>query len=67
MDHNEQAQQLKLRRQAMYEADFLPDYTPNTAPKPDGRIANAAEYSAYQLGQINRNLAKLVALLEKRG
>jgi hypothetical protein len=51
----------------MYEADFLPDYTPNTAPKPDGRIANAAEYSAYQLGQINRNLAKLVALLEKRG
>jgi hypothetical protein len=67
MNSDEQAQQLRLKRKAMYEADFLPDYTPGRIPNPDGRIANAAEYSAYQLGQINRNLAKLVSLLEKKG
>lgn len=31
----------------------------------DLRTANATEYAAYQLGQINRNLAKLISLLEK--
>ena len=33
---------------------------------PDMRIAAAAEYAAFQLGQINRNIARLVEILEKR-
>jgi hypothetical protein len=32
----------------------------------DMRIAAAAEYAAFQLGQINRNIARLVEILEKR-
>jgi len=46
------------------------DYRTPTAKGPGGgkfalspelRIANALEYSAYQLGQINRKLDKLIA------
>jgi hypothetical protein len=46
------------------------DYRTPTAEAPGGgkfalspelRIANALEYSAYQLGQINRKLDKLIA------
>ena len=42
--------------------------TPTEAPvpgkftlSPELRIANALEYSAYQLGQINKKLDKLIA------
>jgi hypothetical protein len=55
------------RRKALYEADYSPGYTPTNMPGADIRLANAADYAAYQLGQMNRNLARLVDLLEKRG
>lgn len=54
------------RRRAMMEGDFNPPYTPTNMPTDDARLANAAEYAAYQLGQINRNIARLVDLLERR-
>jgi hypothetical protein len=61
-------QKLRAERHKHYmESDFNPGYTPTSMPDADMRIANAAEYAAYQLGQINRNLAKLVAILEKKG
>jgi hypothetical protein len=47
------------------EQDFRPNY-PQFATAPDQRIAAAAEYAAFQLGQINRNIARLVEVLEKR-
>jgi hypothetical protein len=46
------------------EDDFIPIYSPN--PPSDMRIANAAEYSAYHLGQLSRNLARLIELLEEK-
>lgn len=55
------------RHKAYMEGDFNPGYTAFATPAADVRLANAAEYAAYQLGQINRNLAKLVEILEKRG
>lgn len=58
---------LAERHKARMEGDFNPGYTRTTVPQPDARTANAAEYAAYQLGQINRNLARLVEILEKRG
>lgn len=66
-DNSERDAALALRRKAMMEADFDPGYTPERTPQPDVRLAIAAEYAAYQLGQINRNIARLVDLLEKRG
>ena len=52
------------RRKAMMEGDFNPGYT--HMPQPDVRLATAAEYAAYQLGQINRKLDKLIAALESK-
>jgi hypothetical protein len=55
----------KTRKEIM-EADFDPFITREHVPKAEDRIASAVEYAAYQLGQMNRNLAKLVDLLQKR-
>jgi hypothetical protein len=67
VDINERNKALEARRKVLMESDFSPGYTPESMPNPEHRLANAADYAAYQLGQINRNLAKLVALMEKRG
>jgi hypothetical protein len=55
-----------LREQWVHrmEADFVPDYTPETSPKPELRMMIATEYAAYQLGKISQSLTKLTALLE---
>lgn len=60
MDMAQRNEGLAARRKAIMEADFNPGYTPENVPNAENRIANAAEYAAYQLGQINRNLARLV-------
>lgn len=52
------------RRKALYEADFQPQHAPDRTPPPDARLAAAAEYAAYQLGQINRKLDRLIAATE---
>jgi hypothetical protein len=57
-------EQHEVRMKRM-EQDFRPNY-PQFATAPDQRIAAAAEYAAFQLGQINRNIARLVEVLEKR-
>jgi hypothetical protein len=46
------------------EADFLPEPSPDTLTQVDRRMANAAEYVAYHLGQIDKKLDRLIALLE---
>jgi hypothetical protein len=47
------------RRKAYLEQDFDPGYYPSSMPL-DIRLALAAEYAAYQLGQINRKLDRLL-------
>ena len=49
---------------ARMEADFLPQPSPDTLSQVDRRMANAAEYMAYHLGQIDKKLDRLIALLE---
>lgn len=48
-------------RKALMERDYDPGHA---AMPPDKRIASALEYTAYQMGQINRKLDKLVAAVE---
>ena len=55
------------RLRAVMEAEFLPDPSPDTLSQVDRRMANAAEYVAYHLGQIDKKLDRLIALLEARG
>jgi hypothetical protein len=66
MDTNERNRQLADRRKAMMEGDFNPGYTPEHTPSPEARLATAVEYAAYQLGQINRKLDKVIAALESK-
>jgi hypothetical protein len=54
----------KARTKADMEADFLPDPSPDTLSQVDRRMANAAEYVAYHLGQIDKKLDRLITLLE---
>ena len=52
------------RWKEMMEKDFV-YYTPGiNSPSPEMRTATAMEYAAYQLGQINRKLDKIIAALE---
>lgn len=57
--------QISERRKAIYQADFDPQHVPNKAPPPDVRLAMAAEYAAFQLGQINRKLDRFIAAAER--
>ncbi|HLN37631.1 MAG TPA: hypothetical protein VK337_07600 [Xanthobacteraceae bacterium] len=53
------------RRKALYRADFEPQHLPDKAPPPDARLAAAGEYAAFQLGQINHKLDRLIAAVER--
>jgi hypothetical protein len=55
---------LAERRKSYVEQDFDPGYYPSSMPL-DIRLSRAAEYAAYQLGQINRKLERLVAAAER--
>jgi hypothetical protein len=51
-----------------YEPISQPEALPGLIPPPktsDQRTAHAAEYSAYQLGQISKKLDSLIAAVEK--
>lgn len=52
------------RVKASMEDDFLPEPSPDTLSQVDRRMANAAEYVAYHLGQIDKKLDRLITLLE---
>ena len=51
------------RLKAHMDQDYLPAHP--TRPSVEDRIANALEYMAYQLGQINRKLDKLGVKLDE--
>jgi hypothetical protein len=59
MDHD-----TKEHIKAAMEGDFLPEPSPDTLSQVDPRMANAAEYIAYHLGQIDRKLDRLIVLLD---
>ncbi|MCV0387411.1 MAG: hypothetical protein K5821_13460 [Nitrobacter sp.] len=64
-DASEQAEAHAQLWKSQMQGDFNPGYTRTNMPSPEARLANASEYAAYQLGQINRNIARLVDILEK--
>jgi hypothetical protein len=54
----------RSREKAFFEADFTPSADPQRHPSPEERLATAAEYAAYQLGQISKKLTSLIAQIE---
>jgi len=52
---------MRQRTRERMEGDFLPVHDRMNFPKPEERIAAAAEYAAYQLGQIRKSLERIAA------
>jgi hypothetical protein len=65
MDTEQRNKALQEHRRAGYGADFDPGLTPERALTPEARLATATEYAAFQLGQINRKLDRLIAAAER--
>jgi hypothetical protein len=56
---------IRARYDAFFEADFLPLIRHDQTQGAEERIAYANEYAAFQLGQINLKLGRLIDLMER--
>jgi hypothetical protein len=57
---------IRERYDAFFGQDFMPLIRHEQTQGAEERIAYAAEFAAFQLGQINKNLGRLLALMEGR-
>ena len=58
---------IRARYEAFFDADFLPLIRHDQTQGAEERIAYANEFAAFQLGQINRKLERLIDVLERNG
>jgi hypothetical protein len=58
------AVEIRDRYQAFFANAFMPNIRHEQMPSADERVAYAAEFAAYQLGQINEKFGRLVELME---
>jgi hypothetical protein len=54
---------IRDRYRAFFASAFMPNIRHEQVPGADERVAYAAEYAAYQLGQINEKLGRLIELM----
>ena len=57
---------LRTRYDAFFEGDFMPLIRQEQAQGAQERIAYAAEFAAFHLGQIDKKLGSLIKLLDAR-
>lgn len=57
--------QIKDRYNHFFEADFMPLIRHEQTQGAPERQAYAAEYTAFQFGEINKKLGRLIDLMEK--
>ncbi len=57
--------QIKDRYSIFFEADFMPLIRHDQTQGAPERQAYAAEYTAFQFGEINKKLGRLIDLMEK--
>ena len=55
---------VRARYDAFFGQDFMPLIRQEQTQGAEERMAYAAEFAAFQLGQINKTLARLVELME---
>ena len=55
---------LRTRYDAFFTTDFMPLFRQDQAQGAPERVAYAAEFAAFQLGQIDRKLGRLIELME---
>lgn len=56
---------IQARYAAFFETDFMPLIRQDQAQGAPERLAYANEYTAYQMGEINKKLGRLIELIEK--
>ena len=59
-------EQLRAARKQHMESDYLPVYPGGAVPAAADRLANAADFAAFQLGQINRTLQQILRAMEQK-
>ncbi len=57
---------IRAQYDKFFEADFMPLIRHEQTQGADGRTAYAAEFAAFQLGQIDKKLGRLIELLEQQ-
>ena len=57
---------VRTQYDAFFGADFMPLIRHEQTQGAESRIAYAAEFAAFQLGQIDKKLGRLVELLEQQ-
>jgi len=56
---------IRNRYQSFFDNAFLPNIRHEQMPGADERLAYAAEFAAYRLGQIDDKLGRLIAIMER--
>ena len=54
------------RYRTSFANDFVPQFRYEQMPGAEERIAYAAEFAAYRLGQIDEKLGRLIAIMQQR-
>ncbi len=62
--HDKSADSIRDRYRSFFDNAFMPNIRHEQMPGADERIAYAAEFAAYQLGQIDGKLGRLIELME---
>jgi len=57
---------IRMRYDAFFGTDFTPLIRQDQMQGAQERIAYAAEFAAFQLGQIDKKLGQLIELMEKQ-
>jgi hypothetical protein len=56
---------IRTRYRTLFDNTFMPNIRYDQMPGADERIAYAAEFAAYRLGQIDEKLARLIEIMER--
>jgi hypothetical protein len=62
--HDRSADAIRNRYRSFFDSAFMPNIRHEQMPGADERVAYAAEFAAYQLGQIDEKLGRLIELME---
>lgn len=57
---------MRARYEAFFAQEFMPLIRHDQTQGAEERIAYAAEFAAFQLGDINKKLGRLMELMERR-
>jgi hypothetical protein len=64
--NDKSADTIRDRYRTSFAMDFAPQFRYEQMPGADERIAYAAEFAAYRLGQIDDKLGRLIAIMQER-